>query len=174
MRYGMAKTEERFDARVVRTIRLASSTPFRRHRRHGSTASEGGRIWSGVGRANSGLEPVETLEISRSPDARHDVRSSTRSQSEFDARDLVASGQNLSLRTRVRQTDGSDALALPGRRGVHDHVGNRLPAVRAPLKDDLGGLHLPAARLAPDAGEDRKSTRLNSSHIQKSRMPSSA
>ena len=27
---------------------------------------------------------------------------------------------------------------------------------------------------APGAGEDRKSTRLNSSHIQKSRMPSSA
>ena len=26
----------------------------------------------------------------------------------------------------------------------------------------------------PDEGEDRKSTRLNSSHIQKSRMPSSA
>ena len=28
--------------------------------------------------------------------------------------------------------------------------------------------------LSPDGQEDRKSTRLNSSHIQKSRMPSSA
>ena len=32
----------------------------------------------------------------------------------------------------------------------------------------------PADRLTPEAAEDRKSTRLNSSHIQKSRMPSSA
>ena len=37
-----------------------------------------------------------------------------------------------------------------------------------------GGSHIGIARANPTKDPDRKSTRLNSSHIQKSRMPSSA
>ena len=44
----------------------------------------------------------------------------------------------------------------------------------AELSDELGDLLLQVLFYAQMAGEDRKSTRLNSSHIQKSRMPSSA
>ena len=40
--------------------------------------------------------------------------------------------------------------------------------------DEGRGVHALAAGEAGDGVEDRKSTRLNSSHIQKSRMPSSA
>ena len=39
----------------------------------------------------------------------------------------------------------------------------------------IGKLWMPGAEgIGPYSGKDRKSTRLNSSHIQKSRMPSSA
>ena len=49
---------------------------------------------------------------------------------------------------------------------------NRIPIVDWLQKNaDEGLLH---ARLAGELVTDRKSTRLNSSHIQKSRMPSSA
>ena len=43
------------------------------------------------------------------------------------------------------------------------------------LLDLLGGLHLPAKTVLIERnGQDRKSTRLNSSHSGESRMPSSA
>ena len=40
-------------------------------------------------------------------------------------------------------------------------------------ENDLSAVHV-AASLGENIEQDRKSTRLNSSHIQKSRMPSSA
>ena len=59
--------------------------------------------------------------------------------------------------------------------------GRRIAAGQAPLRENLaaGVLRLAGwvpgiALLDPMCGRDRKSTRLNSSHIQKSRMPSSA
>ena len=62
-------------------------------------------------------------------------------------------------------------------RGVLDDV----PARQVCVPDEIGLHSLPIARMSTEKigryeikAEDRKSTRLNSSHIQKSRMPSSA
>ena len=46
------------------------------------------------------------------------------------------------------------------------------PFEKGPISPRFRGEH--ALRRYPNGEEDRKSTRLNSSHIQKSRMPSSA
>ena len=76
----------------------------------------------------------------------------------------------IGLRDSVRQSwTGLDALLLERHDLLEDLV-------------DLGALHLRyeadalerVARADDAAYRDRKSTRLNSSHIQKSRMPSSA
>ena len=47
----------------------------------------------------------------------------------------------------------------------------QLNALNATVRDEIFGV---AAAFDADTFQDRKSTRLNSSHIQKSRMPSSA
>ena len=51
-----------------------------------------------------------------------------------------------------------------------DNPQNYQISLHSHLRQDRGGYR----RLLPRGKEDRKSTRLNSSHIQKSRMPSSA
>ena len=65
--------------------------------------------------------------------------------------------------------------------GVYEDKGG--PAIQEALREILSCPWEPVARLIPDVQLqieqtlrelDRKSTRLNSSHIQKSRMPSSA
>ena len=57
-------------------------------------------------------------------------------------------------------------------------VQSNLPTTSANLKPSwvvpVDALNLPVLSLSLTGDEDRKSTRLNSSHIQKSRMPSSA
>jgi len=61
-------------------------------------------------------------------------------------------------------------MALPPQERTPDTAWELLRTLGAKTVDDL-----PKYGLAPaQAKEDRKSTRLNSSHIQKSRMPSSA
>ena len=70
-----------------------------------------------------------------------------------------------------RDTPLREAAAdLSGRSGILDR------ALVERVADDLEEVEsrLRPAPTSADAGADRKSTRLNSSHIQKSRMPSSA
>ena len=67
-------------------------------------------------------------------------------------------------------------LARPGAEEDGGHGYLRLHGVRVPLDHLLGGEGdgFVVAQTRLGGGRDRKSTRLNSSHIQKSRMPSSA
>ena len=53
-------------------------------------------------------------------------------------------------------------------------AGRRAVTMRVDGHRVYGTLYEPSAETAPGKRIDRKSTRLNSSHIQKSRMPSSA
>ena len=90
-----------------------------------------------------------------------------------------------SLLDQLTQIDGYDHVAdgcnlddlgdhRPGRRAAADH-GVRSPLIEAGLtKDDIRALSKERGLPTWDKPADRKSTRLNSSHIQKSRMPSSA
>ena len=66
----------------------------------------------------------------------------------------------------LKETGGRADFPPPAERGLNHEESSQLP---------FGGVPVIAVRdrgLLPS--EDRKSTRLNSSHIQKSRMPSSA
>ena len=75
----------------------------------------------------------------------------------------------MSLRQRVEAQKGiaarEDGTATPVPRPSSS-------ATQILAREDL--LHQIRLRLQGEIGKDRKSTRLNSSHIQKSRMPSSA
>ena len=67
-------------------------------------------------------------------------------------------------------------VGLIGQRGAgKTTIFNMLTGLRAQVGGFAGKeeIHLGVIKV-PDARIDRKSTRLNSSHIQKSRMPSSA
>ena len=71
---------------------------------------------------------------------------------------------DLFVRGPLRCTMGSVAITL---RIMPDNPETDLEAIKSRVRGTLAGaLH--------DLREDRQSTRLNSSHIQKSRMPSSA
>ena len=77
--------------------------------------------------------------------------------------------ETLEDRIERAQRGGPEELALL----VHDSAPEVLEALlRNPSLAESHLLTLLARKNLP--GEDRKSTRLNSSHIQKSRMPSSA
>ena len=68
---------------------------------------------------------------------------------------------------------GIDAVELLAQRG--DETGARLPSLRRRQQVIEGQrVELVEEQDGRPLAEDRKSTRLNSSHIQKSRMPSSA
>ena len=83
--------------------------------------------------------------------------------------DGVEDPQNLGAIIRTALAAGADGVVIPERRaaGLTESVARASAGALA---------HLPVARVnnLARAMEDRKSTRLNSSHIQKSRMPSSA
>ena len=74
---------------------------------------------------------------------------------------------------RPTATDIADDVRS-GRRTAVDAVTDSLARIRE-YDDDVAAFQVVRReRALAEAAEDRKSTRLNSSHIQKSRMPSSA
>ena len=71
------------------------------------------------------------------------------------------------------QALAASELAGPahGRGGFFHGVANR---AKRQARVDLGGVQALVIQSLPNIGKDRKSTRLNSSHLRLSRMPSSA
>ena len=69
---------------------------------------------------------------------------------------------------------GATACELCGAEFIGEARGPALPGVASPIESIVLGEHGPVPLCGECGALDRKSTRLNSSHIQKSRMPSSA
>ena len=65
-----------------------------------------------------------------------------------------------------------ELVDVSGNTAEHNQLRDLLVRLLAPVAEQLGGIIISEQEF--DFGGDRKSTRLNSSHIQKSRMPSSA
>ena len=79
------------------------------------------------------------------------------------------------LAAQFKQRYGDDLFALPADLDYDDYKAKKAPAAAAPAPVPTP----PPAPAAPEPGvvgavKDRKSTRLNSSHVSESRMPSSA
>ena len=72
------------------------------------------------------------------------------------------------IRVEVDETDYARVVAEPLESGFGNTLGN---ALRRVLLSSLPGAAITSVRIE---GVDRKSTRLNSSHVSESRMPSSA
>ena len=96
----------------------------------------------------------------------------TSSGERFDKRAMTAAHKTLPLGTKVRVTSAASGRSVIVR--INDRgpfKGGRVIDLSEAAAEQL---QMTSAGLAPVKIEDRKSTRLNSSHVSQSRMPSSA